>query len=63
MVAGLARNKLEKSATELPRWKDDCKDPQVYPKGHEGVPFHFEQQTKAVSQKETRRRRARSVSH
>jgi hypothetical protein len=41
-----------------PRWKDDCKDPQVYPKGHEGVPFHFEQQTKAVSQKETRRRQS-----
>src|SRR5207244_655101 len=38
-----------------PGWKNYCKQPEVNLNGHDGMPFEFEQQTKMVSQKETRR--------
>ena len=43
---------------QSPCWKDDCKMPKVGLNGHHRVALQFKQGTKAVGQKETRRRQS-----
>src|SRR2546426_5980681 len=43
---------------QSPGWKDDCKMPKVSLNGHDRMSLQFKQGTKAVGQKETRRRQS-----